>query len=167
MSSMNPETRGWQVTGRTVLFAMLGFFGVVTAVNATMIYLAVSSHTGVVTTSSYRAGNGWQAEIEAAQAQLARNWQVDAIIEQAGDGAAVAVAVRDRNGAPVTGLVVQTLLRSPIREADDLKAALVETETGHYRGEVGGIARGNWTVLIDAVESGSRVFHSESRVFVR
>lgn len=163
----NSATSRWQVTGRTVLFAMLAFFGVVTAVNAAMIYLAVSSHTGVVTTSSYRAGNGWQAEIEAAQAQLARHWQVDAVIDQAGVGAAVEVSVQDRNGAPVTGLAIETLLRSPIREADDLRAGLVETETGRYRGDLGAISRGNWTVLIDVEEAGSRVFHSESRVFVR
>lgn len=167
MKSNKSATSGWQVTGRTVLVGMLGFFGVVTAVNAAMIYLAVSSHTGVVTTSSYRAGNGWQAEIEAAQAQLARNWQVEAVIDRAGDGAAVEVRVRDRNGAPVTGLAVATLLRSPIREADDLEAALTETETGRYRGKVAAIAPGNWTLLIDAAEAGVRVFHSESRLFVR
>ncbi|TCT09375.1 nitrogen fixation protein FixH [Tepidamorphus gemmatus] len=167
MSSNRSATAGWQVTGRTVLIGILAFFGVVIAVNAALIYLAVSSHTGVVTGSSYRAGNGWQAEIEAAQAQLARNWRVEAVIDRTGDEASVEVNVRDRNGAPVTGLAVATLLRSPIREANDIEITLTETETGRYLGKVAAIAPGNWTLLIDAAEAGVRVFHSESRLFVR
>lgn len=168
---MTTKTRfadgGWRITGRTVLIGMVAFFATVAAVNGTMIYLAVSSHTGVVTTSSYRAGNGYQQDIDAAHAQRVRDWRVDAVIDRSGDGAAVEVTVRDRNGAPVTGLTVDTLIRSPVNVASDLAATLVETETGRYRGRLDPIASGNWTVLIDAELSGARMFHSENRVFVR
>ena len=46
--------RRW--TGWTVLFALLGFFGVIFAVNGLMVYEALSTLSGVDTDSAYQAG---------------------------------------------------------------------------------------------------------------
>src|SRR5262245_30122302 len=72
------ETGEFQVTGRMVLAALLGFFGLVAGVNAAMIYAAVSTFGGVETESSYRAGLAFAREAATVAAQDARHWSVTA-----------------------------------------------------------------------------------------
>ena len=45
-----------ELTGKHVLLCLLGFFGVVFAVNAVLVKAATSTFGGVETSSSYKAG---------------------------------------------------------------------------------------------------------------
>ncbi|WP_436642583.1 FixH family protein [Microbaculum sp. FT89] len=158
---------GFRVTGRTVLFSLIGFFGLITVANIIMIWLAVSTNTGVVVASSYRAGNAYQAELDAARAQVERNWSVSADVARTADGVAFDVTVRDGDGAPVGGLEVSATLASHVSEADDQRVALSEGEIGRYRGSAGTVGSGNWLLIIDAMRGDERVYRSENRVMLR
>ena len=59
------------LSGRTVLFILLGFFGVVIGVNAVMAALAIGTMPGLENETPYQAGIGYNAEIGAARAQAA------------------------------------------------------------------------------------------------
>src|SRR5262249_34112510 len=75
---MSPTTliarrpRGMQ--GRHVLVAFLAFFGTVFAVNGTLIYEAVSTHTGLVANEPYRKGLAYNARIGADERQARLGW---------------------------------------------------------------------------------------------
>ena len=58
-----------ELTGRAVLFWLVGFFALVFGVNAVMVKAATSTFGGVETTSSYKAGLKFKDEIAAAERQ--------------------------------------------------------------------------------------------------
>ena len=77
MNLRSPEHRlragaGRPLTGRAVLAMLLGFFGLVIAVNLVMVRAAISTFGGVDTPSSYQAGLAFKAEEAAVAAQDAR-----------------------------------------------------------------------------------------------
>mgnify|MGYP000259454836 FL=1 len=158
---------GFRITGRMVLFCLIGFFGLISIANAIMIWLAVSSHTGVVVGSAYKAGGEYQSEIDTARAQAARAWAVEADVTRAGEGAALDVTIRDADGAPVFGLAVTVRLASNVTADADAVATLSEGEVGRYRGAFETVAPGSWTLMIDADRGDDRVYHSENRVMLR
>jgi nitrogen fixation protein FixH len=158
---------GFRLSGRMVLFGLIGFFGLIAAANAVLIWLAVSTGSGVVVSSSYRAGNDFQAEIDAANAQAARHWSVAADVTRSGDGAAIDLTVRDASGSPVSGLAVAASFVGHTGEAGDRGAILSEGEVGRYRGVVDQLAVGNWLLVIDATRGEERVYRSENRVMLR
>jgi nitrogen fixation protein FixH len=95
------------LTGRTALLSILAFFGVVMAVNVTMMTLAVETLRGTDVDNPYSAGLAYNKEISAARAQEARGWQVVAHVERQADRqSTIRVEARDGNirsiGAPIT-----------------------------------------------------------------
>lgn len=161
------ERSGRQVTGRTVLLAMIGFFGVIAAVNAVMIWLATSSHTGIVVDSAWRSSGNWQQEIEAARAQEALGWTVEIDIARNGDGADVTARVADANGAPVDGIDLSVRLLSPTGPAGDRIVTLRAQDNGRFAGSLDTLGSGRWDVLVDAETVRGRVFRSQSTMVVR
>jgi len=161
------DNGGFRVTGRMVLFSLIGFFGLITVANIVMIWLAVSTNTGVVVSSSYKAGGSYQAELDAAKAQAERNWSVSADIVRSGEGAGIDITIRDAAGAPVSGLDVSARLANIASEADDRTAALTEGEVGRYRGAVDTLDNGKWLLIIDAMRGEDRLYHSENRVSLK
>lgn len=161
------DNGGFRITGRTVLFGLVGFFGLIFAANAVLIWLAVSSNTGVVVGSAYKAGGEYQSEIDAAKAQTGRNWAVTADLIRSGPGAAIDISIRDAAGAPVSGLTVTARLASPVDESADVVVTLSEGEIGRYLGSLDEVRTGQWHLMIDADRNGDRVYHSENRVTFR
>ncbi len=80
---------GAGLSGRTVLFSLIGFFAVVIGVNVTMMTLAISTMPGTEVESPYLAGIKYNSEISAARAQEARGWRMTSHVDRAGDGRAV------------------------------------------------------------------------------
>src|SRR3989338_5799395 len=94
-----------ELTGRAVLFWLLGFFGFVFAVNAVMVKAATSTFGGLETSSSYKAGLMFKQQIASAQRQHALHWRVDGKLTRDAKGEAVLdVAAHDAQGAAITGL---------------------------------------------------------------
>ena len=60
------------LTGRFVLFTLIGFFAVVIGVNGIMMRFAISTLPGTEVDSAYSASLAYQREIAAAQQQNAR-----------------------------------------------------------------------------------------------
>ena len=67
MAAANDNARPRPVTGRMVLFCLIGFFAVVAGVNAIMIRAAVSTFSGVETANSYQEGVTFAREEAAAE----------------------------------------------------------------------------------------------------
>jgi nitrogen fixation protein FixH len=153
------------LTGRTVLFALLGFFGVVIAVNGVMMALAIGTMPGLENETPYRAGIGYNAEIGAARAQATLRWKVASHVDRDADGrAAVTVEARDSEGAPVPGLGVMVRLVRPTDKRADRTVWLGERETGIYLGTAADVAPGVWEIELEAERGSQRVFRSKNRV---
>jgi nitrogen fixation protein FixH len=155
------------LTGRMVLFMVLAFFGVVIAVNVTMMDLAITTLPGTDVDSAYSASIGYEREITAAHDQDARSWKVDAHIERDGNGGAtLRVEARDSGGQPVAGLKFEGRLERPTDKRADLAFSLAEVGIGIYRGAAAAVAPGQWDLVLEGDRAGQRMFLSKNRVLL-
>jgi nitrogen fixation protein FixH len=158
-----PTGRG--LSGRTVLFSLIGFFAVVIGVNVTMMTLAISTMPGTEVESPYLAGIKYNAEIASAHAQEARGWHLTSHVDRAGDGrAVVTIEARDRNGAPLTGLALAVKLARPTDQRADRAFLVGERTAGRYSGEASDVAAGIWDLEVEADRGGERLFRSKNRI---
>jgi nitrogen fixation protein FixH len=162
--SRSHHPAGRPVTGRRVLAWMIAFFAVIFAANAVMIWLAVASFPGLEVSSSYRAGQEFNAEVAAAAAQAARGWNVEVHTERAAGTTRLLARFADKAGAPERGLVVTARLQHPTDSRHDRTVVLAETGQGGYEAALGGVAPGGWTLVVDAEADGARVFRSRNHV---
>lgn len=166
MGSNGSTRRGErQITGRTVLIALLGFFGFVMLVNIVMVHAAITTFGGVDTPSSYQAGLAFKAESAEAAEQVARNWHVVARIEPTASGTAVALEVRDADDRPVAGAEVVARLAHPIDERRDVAVPVSEVGPGTYRGRAP-VDPGQWTLDVEIAKGGQRMFRSRNRIAI-
>lgn len=172
MSSHQPDEAlnddgGRPLTGRAVLAALVGCFGVMFAVNGIMAYYAVSTFTGVTEASPYEHGLAYEKDILAAKAQAELGWSVSGHVARDDAGAAaIEVRMQDAAGAPVQGLGVTARLESPANAKFDQKATLAETAPGVYAARVTA-QPGPWDFEIEATQAGARVFKSQNRIALR
>jgi nitrogen fixation protein FixH len=155
------------VTGRAVLFALVGFFGVVIAINAVMAVLAVRTMPGTESDTPYQDGIGYNAEIAAAHDQAARGWRVAGRVDRGGDGrATVTVEAHDSGGAPLPGLAFTARLVRPTDKRIDRIVPLIERGRGRYVGEAADVSPGLWLVEFEADQGagGIPMFRSNNRI---
>lgn len=153
------------LTGRTVFFGLLAFFGVVIGANAILTVLAVRSMPGTEVDSAYRASLAFNSELGAARAQAARKWQVAAHVARETDGQTnVRIDARDGKGAPLVGFAFAARLQRPTDQRADRAFTLAERESGVYRGTVSDVLPGLWELVIEARHGDERVFLSRNRL---
>ncbi|ALK10639.1 FixH family protein [Blastochloris viridis] len=155
------------LTGRAVLVWLLGFFALVFGVNGVMAWLALSSFSGTVVDSAYRASQRFNGELDAARAQAARHWAVTLDVQRGADGAAeVRLLARDGAGVPVSGVNAQVELQRPTDRHGDVALELGERGGGEFAGRVAELAAGQWDVVIAIAGAAGPVFRSRNRVVV-
>lgn len=150
------------LTGRTVLICFIAFFGVVFTANFFLVRAALTTFGGVETESSYKAGLAFKAESEAAAAQAARHWQVDAHVEPG----RLDVAARDAAGRPLTDVALSATLRHPTDRRFDVTLDPVKVGAGQWRAS-DTINAGQWELVIELSRDGERLFRSTNRVVIR
>lgn len=131
-------------TGRHMLAIMLGFFGVVIAVNVTMATFAARTFGGTVVDNSYVASqhfNRWLAE---ARAQERLGWTARLALDE---GRRVRVALGDRQGA-LGGADVTAVARHPVGRASDVTLRFRAAGNGIYVSE-GVLPPGRWQVHLE------------------
>lgn len=114
-------------TGWHMLAVMIGFFGVIIAVNVTMATYASTTFGGLVVNNSYVANqqfNGWLA---AAHSQDRLGWSADAAIIDRRAVVRLAGA-----GKPLAGAQVTALVEHPLGVVPDVALRFHEAEPGRY-----------------------------------
>ncbi|MEO1282805.1 MAG: FixH family protein [Pseudomonadota bacterium] len=137
---------GFQLTGRHVLFAMLGFFGVIFAVNGVFLYQAIGSYTGLVADEPYRKGLNYNDRILEAAVQHTLGWKHKLTVSKDG---LVQIALADRDGTPVSELEVNVAISRPSTARGEVNLTLKSKEPGLYEGAAGQLPLGN---LVSAIE---------------
>ena len=126
---MTKRFTGWHMTA-----ILLGFFGVIVAVNFTMATLATRTFGGVVVENSYVASQEYNDWLKAARAQAKLGWKAEAGL----DAARRVIVEVTAPGAVVTGYAAHPLGR----EAD---VPLKFTGVQSFRSERP-LPAGRWTV---------------------
>ncbi|MEM8811147.1 MAG: FixH family protein [Pseudomonadota bacterium] len=149
-----------QFTGRHMLLVMLGFFGVIIAVNLTMATIARQSWTGLVVKNSYVASQKYNEHLAAARSQKALGWK-GAIGYR---GAALEFTLFDQAGNPVLLDNPSVSFGRPAFEAEDRTVDLTYLGDGLYRLQ-SDLASGLWQVVVEGNHSKGS-YRLETRLFV-
>ena len=138
-----------ELTGRHVLYILIGFFGVIFAVNGYMAYAAISTFNGREA-NSYSQGLHYNERIAAAKAQTELRWSHKVELSEAG---IVQVAFSDKDGAPVAGLSLKGEIGRPAADRFTHQLAFAENKPGVYTASPGVQEAGRWVVALAAARS--------------
>ena len=143
MSTSN--ARPLEFTGRHMWLLVVGFFGVIIAVNVTMAIVASTSWTGLVVQNSYVASQQFEEKRLAHEAQVAAGWTSSLTYASS----AAVLSVQDGAGRPVELGAPTLQINRPVGGHDDQKVALVRQPDGTYSGPVK-LGPGVWEALVNA-----------------
>lgn len=142
------------LTGWHVLFMLLGFFGVMIAVNAYFLVAAVTSFRGEDVPRSYRQGLEYNQTIAARETQTAMGWTAEVNVT----GKQLVINIQDRNGYNVKGLQIDAKLRHPVDTALDVPLTFTFSG-GAYSAEIPPL-QGQWK-LTGTASNGTAPFTFE------
>jgi nitrogen fixation protein FixH len=161
------QDKDGRLTGRHVLAILLLFFAVVGTVNFVMVRYALLTFRGEVQDNPYEAGLAFNREIDAAQAQAARNWRVEGVVRRTDGGRAeLDLSAQDARGEPISGLTITGGLAAPADKRLDRPFAFEEARLGFFVGTVDAPA-GQWDLNIELSRDGERLFRSHNRITLR
>jgi nitrogen fixation protein FixH len=162
----NPKRRMFkEITGRHVLLLMLGFFGLIIATDAYLVYKAVSTFGGIETQDAYRKGLAYNERIAKERSQEALGWTKEARLEKN----ELRVSVRDRDQKGVEGLEITAVIGRPATNSEDRTLELAQVGSGEYAAPAGDLGAGNWVASLAVRESQSApdrvVYQSKVRLW--
>lgn len=147
-------------------WAFVGAFLLVVAANATLIFYAFQSWTGLATDSPYERGLGYNREIAAARAQREAGWRVALAYTASGEGRGVlALDLADPTGTPILRAVVTARIRRPTEARRDMDVTLADQDAGRYVVALALPLPGQWDVQA-TVRADGRDFRIDRRIFV-
>ncbi|WP_170130510.1 FixH family protein [Afifella marina] len=146
---------GWHFFGIISLF-----FVTIIIVNFTMAFFATSTFPGLVVENSYVASQNYNKWLEASRAQDARGW--DAKFDTS-DGI-LTVDLRDKSGAPISGLNVSAIIGRASDWNEDRLVMLQQVTDGYRADEP--LGPGRWMVELKVRSGEDLVFRTTEPVMV-
>lgn len=135
-------------TGRHMWATMVGFFGLVIAVNFTMAWFASSTFGGVVVANSYVASQQYNGWLRAARVQAGLGWQTRLAID-----AERHVTLAVSGGGAAGGYVASGTAHHPLGRAPDVALAFGPGADGGLR-SLASLPAGRWLVRVTARRDG-------------
>jgi len=147
-------------TGWHMLAIMIGFFGVVIAVNAVMATDAIRTFGGLVVENSYVATTHYNRWLAEGRQQEREGWQAAPTADSTG-----AVSLRlSRAGRSIDGASVRIIANHPVGLVAQRSLRLHALGDGMYRSDAG-LPHGRWLVRIEVSAGAERAaFDDEIRV---
>ena len=139
-----------QITSRHVFWGFTTFFGLVFLMNGIFMYFAISTHTGLDTTNSYRRGLNYNARVRAEARQMRLGWKPVLTLGERADK--VTLSLQTASGLPVPNLIITALLNRPATADFDHRLALREVSPGRYEAHFKPLQPGNWIISVEAVD---------------
>lgn len=152
--------------GRHVLVAVVAFFAAVLAVNAAMIYAALSTYSGVTAAEPYRKGLHYNERVRASERQAQLNWQDVVKIDRDGR---VSLSITAADGRPVPNLSVELSIARPSTNRQDKTLRLVAQGGGGYGAAIAPLEPGAWIVGVEARATAAEsepIFRSRRRLWM-
>jgi nitrogen fixation protein FixH len=152
---------------RWIPWAFVGFFVIVFAVNGVMVWVAVSSWTGLEADSSYERGLIYNRALEAERQQAALGWRAAIDFHQTGDRrGTLELRLQGRDAAPLQGARIDAEIVRPTQVGYDFDVALEEQAPGRYRADLRLPLPGQWEVRLAARAQGE-VYRLSPRIYVK
>lgn len=140
----------------------VGGFLVVIGVNATLIYFAQDTFSGLETASPYERGLAYNRTLAAEAAQARLGWQSQTQISGESDGMrSMQVRLTDRDGRPLDGLTLVAYLVRPANEGLDTTVIPRPLGDGRYGAPFVLPATGQWELRLVAHDDDIAWQHSE------
>lgn len=151
--------KGWHV-----LLIMLGFFGVIFAVNGVFLYHAITSFPGEDVKKSYVQGLNYNDTLAARAAQAELGWSAEAGLRDD----VLVFRLHDADGAPVLGKVVVGDLRRVATRESDRELVLRANGRGEYVSEALQLNPGQWSLNVKVYDASgeSIVFNVDKTLLV-
>ena len=135
--------------------------GLVFAVNARFVYVAVTTFPGTPTSDDFDSSNNYNSVLSAVERQNALGWQV-----RANDtGPAPAIQLNDRTGQPLAGAALQAVARRPLGNDADQTLTFESPAPGRFVLTTA-LARGQWDLMLH-ITNGDQTMRVTRRVVVR
>lgn len=155
----SPQASEREFTGRHMWFLVLGFFGVIIAVNVGMATVASTSWTGLVVSNSYVASQEFEEKRLAHEAQVAAGWNATLTYSP---GIAQLI-VTDGADNPIDLGEATLQINRPVGGHDDRQVALERTQDGTYSASVT-LTSGVWETLVTALDTDLGPFELHERL---
>lgn len=139
-------------------------FAIVIAVNGTMMWLAISSFSGLYSGHARERGLRYNQVVAQQQSRDALGWSVQAGWQPGSDR--LDLALSEAAGQPLEGAVVTVELIRPAEKRPPVEVTMSALGGGKFSGSVVLPARGNWDADI-VVEAGGQRFALTKRLFLR
>ena len=149
---------------RYIPWLFVGGFALVVAVNATMIWFAVGSFSGLYTEKPRDRGLHYNQVLARQQQRDALGWRVETAWQP--DSGRLEVAVFDAEGRPLAPSRLAAELVRPVKKRLPIGVALGATDSGRFAGYVDLPERGNWDLDV-VVERGSERYALTRRMFLK
>lgn len=140
----------------------VSFFGIVFVVNGIMVWLAVTTFSGLETEDAFARGLNYNETLAAEARQEALGWQAELKLARE----RIEVELRDQDG---TLLMPERIVARLIRPSDSALDRLVVLEldgTGHHALNIASLQPGLWEVQMQ-IDRGDERFFTAERVFVQ
>jgi nitrogen fixation protein FixH len=162
-----PEKARFTLKGSHVLVMLLAFFGVIGLVNAYMITMAIKTLPGIEVKSAFEQSQRFNKGLEALAEQNRKGWQVDVVSGGLRPGSPLSVQLRDKEGAPILGMNVITLMQRPTDARKDHRLELREIGSGVYSAVIPELEPGQWRLVVEVKRGEQREFYSQARVVAK
>lgn len=139
-------------------------FVVVSAVNATMIYFATTTFTGVAVEKPFERGIAYNKLIAAAETEAKLGWTVETSAQRQPAGVQLAINVLTASGA-LDGATIAGRLHRPLEPLADVPVTVAHVSPGRFLAELGDVKPGQWD-LIMVVQRGNDKLHVTRRLLV-
>lgn len=149
-------------TGWHLLAIMVGWFGIVIAVNLFMAWNAVNSWTGLVVKNSYVASQEFNEVTAEKRRQLAMGWKATPAYENG----TLTINLDDARQAPIQDAIITAKLGRPSYEAQDHMVQFAETAPGVYTGQTE-LAGGIWNADLTVTGAGGDIWTRTLRLSVK
>ncbi len=151
-----------QKSGRFIPWMIVGFFVVIAILDGIFVYLATSTHTGVVTKHAYEEGLRYNETVAAAEEQDALGWHTTLDLVA---GSSLMVTLKDAESRFIDGASVHAEISRPTQAGMDFRLNLEQSGAGTYDAPVSFPEPGQWEVRI-FVEWQQKQYQQAKRVVV-
>ncbi|MDJ0388376.1 FixH family protein [Roseomonas sp. E05] len=141
-------------------WAFIGGMGLVLAVNAVLVWAALSTFTGVSVGQAYDRGLAYNDVLAETARQEALGWHASVLM----DVQTLVVSVRDEAGQPVAGTLSGVLVR-PV-EGTRVALGFAAVAPGEFRAAAELPKRGQWEAQLRVHGAGGTHLDIRERVFV-
>ena len=155
---MNELSQGKPIDRYIPWFFVL-FFLVFMILDGIFVYIAVYTHTGVVTEKAYEKGLDYDAFLEKAEKQKASG----VLLTTTYENDLFRLVLRDADGQPMDGAAVKALFFRPVSDGHDFSVSLTSSGDGVYSTEGRPPMPGAWTVKVEA-EWKTQIFRTTARI---